>query len=93
MSLDVFNAVVKGYTNHLFDLQVISVQTGYWAGYYTRAKKPKPLKSVISNVTRSKNKEEKTSRKGVKASEVNVDAFLAMEQKFQEKMQKQNTSK
>ena len=90
MSLDVFNACIKGYSNRLFDLQIISVQTGYWAGYFTRAKKPKSLKSILNSMVKAKSKEDKSSDKSIKAPEVDVDAFLAMEQRFQERRLKQN---
>ena len=90
MSLDVFNACIKGYSNRLFDLQIVSVQTGYWAGYFTRAKKPKSLKSILNSMVKAKSKEDKSSDKSIKAPEVDVDAFLAMEKRFQERRLKQN---
>lgn len=90
MSLDVFNACIKGYSNRLFDLQIISVQTGYWAGYFTRAKKPKSLKSILNSMVKAKSKEDKSSDKSIKAPEVDVDAFLAMEKRFQERRRNQN---
>lgn len=84
MSMDVFRACIQGYADHVFDMQLLGVQSGYWAGYYSRAKKPKPIKSIIQNMLREKNRDTKHT-KGVRAPEVDVAGFLAMEQKFKEK--------
>lgn len=57
MSLDMFKAVVKGYSDHMFDLQLIAVHQGYWSGYYNRAKKPKSLETILSKMFRAREKD------------------------------------
>lgn len=79
MSLDVFKAVIRGYSDHLFDLQILSVYQGYWAGYYTRTKKPKNLEVILKKLLKARsNNGQKKSQK--KATEVDVDTFLMREQ-------------
>ena len=79
MSLDVFKAVVRGYSDHIFDLQILSVHQGYWAGYYSRAKKPKSLDTILKKLLKAKSKDHiKKSQK--KATDVDVDTFLKREQ-------------
>lgn len=79
-----FNAYVDGYSDHLFDQQVIAVQTGYWAGYYSKAKHPKNIKTILTTMLRKRQNAEKKVK--TPAPEVDVEAFLAMEQRFKEKM-------
>lgn len=83
-----FRAVIDGYTDHMFDLQVLSVHQGYWAGYYGRAKKPKSIKSILDKMFRAREKSSKKSKSNEqqKAPDVDVEAFLAMEQKRLSKM-------
>lgn len=86
MSLDVFQACARGYADHIFDLQLVGVQQGYWAGYYSSAKKPKPLKYVIDKLFKARRKGEHVSQT-VEKTDVDVDAFLAMEAQFNAKLQ------
>ena len=86
MSLDVFQACARGYADHMFDLQLVGVQQGYWAGYYSSAKKPKPLKYVIDKLFKARRKGEHVSQT-VEKPDVDVDAFLAMEAQFNAKLQ------
>lgn len=79
-----FNAYVDGYSDHLFDQQVIAVQAGYWAGYYSKAKHPKNIKTILTTMLRKRQNAEKKVK--TPAPEVDVEAFLAMEQRFKEKM-------
>ena len=79
MSLDVFKAVVKGYSDHIFDLQLVAVHQGYWAGYYNRAKKPKNLETVLKKMFKAKEKNEDGFGKQKKVEEVDVESFLARE--------------
>lgn len=80
MSLEVFKACLRGYSDMLFDRQILGVQQGYWAGYYGRAKKPKSVKSILQKLM--KIHKEKPVTKNTEKPEVDVDAFLAMEQQF-----------
>lgn len=82
MSLDVFKACVAGYTDRIFDQQLNGVQAGYWAGYYSRAKKPTSPKSIIERMLRKKD----TRAKKKHADEVDVAGYLAMEARFKERM-------
>lgn len=78
MSLDVFKAVIKGYSDHIFDLQLVAVHQGYWAGYYSRAKKPKNIETILKKLFKAKEKgEDKPKQK--KVEDVDVEKFLAME--------------
>lgn len=83
MSLDMFRAVVDGYSDHIFDLQVVAVQQGYWSGYYNRAKKPKGIDAIVKKLFNSKEKGSSKSKrpKQKKADDVDVEAFLAMERR------------
>lgn len=84
--MEVFRACIEGYSDRLFDEQVLAIQTGYWAGYYNRARKPKPVKAVLESLMRKKTKQ--VASKSVKAPEVDVDAFLAQEQMFLQRLKK-----
>lgn len=79
MSLDMFKAVVKGYSDHMFDLQLIAVHQGYWSGYYNRAKKPKSLETILNKMFRAREKDTDSSYKQKKVENVDVEGFLAME--------------
>lgn len=84
MSIDVFNAYVKGYGDHLFDQQVLAVQMGYWAGYYSKAKHPKNIKTILQNMLRKRQNAEKRIKSP--ALEVDVETYLETERQFKEKM-------
>ena len=81
MSLDMFKAVVKGYSDHMFDLQLVAVHQGYWSGYYNRAKKPKNLETILKKLFKAKEKDEDVGRssKRKNTGDVDVESFLAME--------------
>lgn len=79
MSLDMFKAVVQGYSDHIFDLQLLTVHQGYWSGYYNRAKKPKDLATILKKLFKAKKKSESKPYEQKKVENVDVEAFLAME--------------
>ena len=79
MSLDVFKAVIKGYADHIFDLQLVAVHQGYWSGYYNRAKKPKNLETILKKLFKAKEKNDDSPHKQKKVEDVDVEGFLAME--------------
>ena len=79
MSLDVFKAVINGYSDHIFDLQLVAVHQGYWAGYYGRAKKPKSLESILNKMFKARKKNENNFYKQEKVEDVDVESFLARE--------------
>lgn len=79
MSLDVFKAVIEGYSDHIFDLQLVAVHQGYWSGYYNRAKKPKNLESILKKLFKAREKNENKPYRQKKVEDVDVEGFLAME--------------
>lgn len=85
MSLDVFKAYVDGYGDRMFEYQLLSVQVGYWAGYYNRQKRPKSLKSIINTMV---SKRQERGDKPEHVPTVDVEAFLAMERRFTERLAK-----
>lgn len=84
MSLEHFQAYVLGYSDRLFDQQILAVQAGYWAGYYSKAKRPKNIKNILTSMLRKRAQSEQKIK--TPAPDVDVEAFLAMEQKFKERM-------
>lgn len=82
MSYEVLQAYIDGYGEHLNDLQIIGVVQGFYAGYYGRAKKPKPLKQVISKLLHPK----KSKDDDTPAPDVDVEAFLEMDRRFKERL-------
>lgn len=84
MSLEVLNAYLKGYSDHLFNLQLLSIQQGYWAGYFTRAKRAKPLKKIIDELVRGRTK--KVPKKLEDKPDVDVEAFLKAEREFNKRL-------
>lgn len=87
MSLDVFKAYTQGYSDSLFDQQILSIQTGYWAAYYTNSKHPKPLKTIITELSSKRLRAEQRQKKNIVRPEVDVDAFLATEEQFLRRLQ------
>ena len=90
MSLPQFRAVLQGYEDYLFDLKCLTAYVGYWTGYYSNTKRPKPLSVVLKelseNHTKAKQKRHNTT-KAVKP-EVDVDEFLRKEEQFQKRLQR-----
>lgn len=82
MSLDTFEAVKEGYSDRLFDYQLMCVQSGFWSGYYNNSKHPKSLNSIMDVLI--KNKFKKGHKNLQHADEVDVEAFLALEQRRKE---------
>lgn len=77
MNLDMFNAVVEGYEDRVFDQQLLEVHGGFWSGYYMGAKRPKPLKTIIEKMVKQKNKPVTKH-----ADAVDVEAYKSMEEQF-----------
>lgn len=89
MSLDVFRAVVKGYSDRLLDMQILSVQTGYWAAYYVGSKHTKKPKDVAASMLQAHMKSEDRQQKvavSAPAPAADVDTFLAREARFKAKL-------
>ena len=77
LNFDTFNAVVEGYTDRVFDQQLITVQTGYWSGYYSNSKHPKSADSIMMKMIDSRRKSSKSN-----VSEIDVEEFLRREEAF-----------
>lgn len=86
MSLEVLSAYLKGYSDYLFNLQLLSIQQGYWAGYFTRAKEAKPLKKIIDELVRGRTK--KAPKRLEDKPDVDVEAFLKAEQEFNKRLKR-----
>ena len=89
MSLPMLNAFVAGYEDYIFDLQIVAVHGGYWAGYYSRTKKPKTLKNVLESMFRRKNKAANIGKSKNTAPDVNVEEFLERERRFKARLEQQ----
>ena len=87
MSLPQFKAVMQGYEDHLFDLKCLTVYAGYWAGYYSNAKRPKPINVILQELFRSHKKVQKKSTASVRP-DVDVEAFLRQEAEFNRRLQR-----
>lgn len=61
-------------------MEMIAVKIGFWSAYYSHAKRPMPLDSVLEKIEKSYNGENITNRKH--ADDVDVDAFLQRETEF-----------
>ena len=87
MNLDTYKDCISGYQERIHEQQVLAVQTGYWAGYYSRAKKPKDLKQIVGQM-------ERTRAKGnqVHAPSVDVEGYLEQERKFNQLMKGGDTN-
>lgn len=86
MNYDSFQACLQGYQERMYDQQCISLMQAYYTGYYTRAKKPKSISSLIQKLDFERLKSSKT--KGT-AEEVDVEGFLERERRFKERLEKQ----
>ena len=80
MSIDVFNAYIEGYGEHMFDYQLLAAHVGYWSGYF-QSKRPKPLETVLDKLIKAhKNPQQKH------VSEVDVEAFLKQQEEFNRRL-------
>ena len=88
MSLDVFQAYVKGYSDRMLDNQIIALQSGYWSAYYAGAKHPKPVHKIAEDMVK-RHKAQDARKISTPKPDVNVDAFLEMEAQFKVRMEQQ----
>ena len=84
MSLEHFKAVMQGYAEHLFDLKCLTVYAGYWAGYYSNSKRAKPVATILEELNQAHRKR-KHKRKTGTVPDVDVEAFLEQERRFNER--------
>lgn len=78
--MDVFRACIAGYQAHQVDLEVLAVQQGYWSGYYNRAKRPKPLKTILNRLFDTPKRKSLSDK-----ADVDVQAFQQMEAQFEQR--------
>lgn len=90
MSLEVFRACLEGYSDRLFDQELLSVQQGYWSGYYSRSKKPKPFKTIFTTLVKARERRKSKNAKELTRPDVDVLAFQEMERQFQARQQELN---
>ena len=86
MSLDTFRACSRGYSARMLDMQILGVQQGYWAGYYSRTKKPKSVKSIVDKMVRERGRQDRSTKQ--EKPDVDVEAFLKMEEQFNKRLNK-----
>lgn len=84
MDLVTLNACIEGYQDHMFDLKCIAVVQGFWAGYYSNTKKPKPVSKILDSMVEAHTKSKSARIASKHASDVDVEAFLRQEQLFKE---------
>ena len=74
--MEQFNQYTAGFGDHLFELQQIAIEVGYWCGYYNNAKHPKPVANIIQSIKSKLARKERGP-----ASDPDVDAFMELERK------------
>lgn len=86
--MDTFQAVIQGYEDRLFDYQCLAVHQGFWAGYYSiRTKRPKSIDAILKLLVRKKLK---ASGRQPHAEDVDVEAYLQLEEQFNRRLEEQN---
>lgn len=90
LSLEQVNAVVAGYQDRELDLECHCILTGYYAGYYMGAKKPKKPGDLIRKLVRSRDKILGRNHENP-ATEPDIEFFQAMESKFAQHRLKEMT--
>lgn len=78
MTLPMLKSIVKGYTDHQFDLQYLAILSGYYSGYYMGAKHPKSPMFLFRKMLDAKQIKDKPKH----TQEVDMDAAIF---KFQER--------
>ena len=90
MSLDVFTAYTKGYSDQLLDQQIIAMQTGHWAAYFVGSKHSKSPNELAKNMQKAHAKQDaNTKNPSAPRPDVDVEGFLEKEAKFKAKMEQQ----
>lgn len=82
MNLAIFRSCVAGYSDRLVDAQSLAVIAGFWSGYYSNARRPKPLKTILEKMQRSVGRTKSTH-----ASDVDVEEFKRREAAFKKRLQ------
>ena len=83
MSLEVFTAYTRGYSDRLLDQQILAMQTGHWAAYFVVSKHPKSPKELAEKMCNEHKKQDaKLKNPTAPRPEVDVEGFLEKEAKF-----------
>lgn len=89
MNLDSVKAYVEGYQDHMFEHKCLTVYTGYWTGYYSNAKRPKPLEQVLKALSKAYDRAKRDSHSKqnvVSRPDVDVEQFMQRELRFKSKL-------
>ena len=90
MSLDVFTAYTKGYSDRLLDQQILAMQTGHWAAYFVGSKHPKSPKELAEKMCKEhKTLDAKLKNPTAPRPEVDVEGFLEREARFKAQLEQQ----
>lgn len=90
MSLDVFTAYTKGYSDRLLDQQILAMQTGHWAAYFVGSKHPKSPKELAEKMCNEHKKlDAKLENPAAPRPEVDVEGFLEREARFKAQLEQQ----
>lgn len=81
LSLEQVNAVVAGYSERELDMECHCILTGYYAGYYMGAKRPKKPSELIKKLVNSRSKIN-SKKKRTTREDPDIEFFQAMESKF-----------
>lgn len=88
MSLDMVQAVIKGYGDAVLDQQILALQSGYWSAYYSGAKHPKPVRKIAEDMV-SRHTQQDAKKLSAPKPDVDVDAYLEMEAQFKARLEQQ----
>ena len=81
LSLEQVNAVVAGYSERELDMECHCILTGYYAGYYMGAKRPKKPGELMKKLVNSRKKATGTKKRKTR-EDPDIEFFQAMESKF-----------
>lgn len=84
MNVDTLNACVEGYSERLFDQQLLSVHIGFWTGYFNNSKHPKSLNNILTSLIKKKDKSNQQH-----ADSIDVEEYLRKEQTFKKRLNKE----
>lgn len=82
--MEQLNCFIQGYSDRTLELQQLAVEIGYWSAYYSNAKHPKPVSKILEMLRR------KPTKKKHSDQEPDVEAFLQLEQKRLEMLERRD---
>ena len=85
LNLDQLESYILGYSESMFDRQQDAVETGFWCGYYSNSKHPKPPSTIIDKM---KVKRAKKS-KGTCTEDPDVALYEAREERRKKLLESQ----